>query len=617
MLLGAVCLYSCSSEMEEVEEFGYLSLELNTLVSTHTRAVTALPGAYDARTLHVELRKADGTIVLQTDEYKENNVPAEFRGNIRLTPGTYTIEAHSANWDGSDAGGEEAAYYAGETTVTVTKNTVKAASVTCTLANVKVTVNYDKSFIDYFTNVKTLVSSTIAGVHEQTFNMPEDNATVTSVSGGTAYFPVGGLNFRLTVTSKSSNQNYWQDFSIAASEVHARDYFKVNFKVSDSGTQDGITVYRDETTTTYTYDVYFNREPGISMSAAVKPVDVWAKFATVTGKVESKVDGFDATKVALQYKKASDLEWTSVPNSSLTAIDEDNYSYTIKGLDANTRYTFRYIHDVEGSDNYAKSAEVSFTTEAATALYNGDFEYWCTKSEGGRNIVYPNESNVNYWSSSNPSAAQNTLVPSKMASLTNEASSVTELSLNPVSGSKVARLHSDAALGVISAASIYTGSFVSMTIATKAAKLKWGVPFTSRPTALHGYRVYLPGTVDITSNSAPAGAPAEGARDHTQIYCALLTTQVTVDNSDMSTFPKWDGTDSRVIAYGEVTATSADNGWVELNIPLKYYNTTTKPSYILVVSSSSKYGDYFHGSSSSVLYLDNLELVYGDEVTTN
>ena len=36
------------------------------------------------------------------------------------------------------------------------------------------------------------------------------------------------------------------------------------------------------------------------------------------------------------------------------------------------------------------------------------------------------------------------------------------------------------------------------------------------------------------------------------------------------------------------------------------------PKYIIVVASASKYGDYFIGGVGSTLWLDEMELIYGD-----
>lgn len=127
--------------------------------------------------------------------------------------------------------------------------------------------------------------------------------------------------------------------------------------------------------------------------------------------------------------------------------------------------------------------------------------------------------------------------------------------------------------------------------------------------------MYQPQSVNRVSSDAPADAPKSGELDHCQIYCTLLTEQLHVDNTKIEeTFPKYDGTDSRVIAYGEKTVKETQSDWTEFDIPLHYFNTTTKPSYLLIVCSSSKYGDYFHGAgtsnSGSTLYLDDFELTY-------
>ena len=55
--------------------------------------------------------------------------------------------------------------------------------------------------------------------------------------------------------------------------------------------------------------------------------------------------------------------------------------------------------------------------------------------------------------------------------------------------------------------------------------------------------------------------------------------------------------------------------WKEFNILLKYKNLTEKPTHIIVVCSSSKYGDYFTGGDGSIMYLDDFSLIYDDEPT--
>ena len=82
----------------------------------------------------------------------------------------------------------------------------------------------------------------------------------------------------------------------------------------------------------------------------------------------------------------------------------------------------------------------------------------------------------------------------------------------------------------------------------------------------------------------------------------------------MSTFPDWNN-DPRVIAYGAVTQKTTQTEWTEFTVNFEYHDLTKTPKYLLIVGSAGKYGDYFHGSSTSVLYLDDFELIYGDTPT--
>ena len=52
--------------------------------------------------------------------------------------------------------------------------------------------------------------------------------------------------------------------------------------------------------------------------------------------------------------------------------------------------------------------------------------------------------------------------------------------------------------------------------------------------------------------------------------------------------------------------------WQELNIPLTYHSTTQQPAYMLIVVSANKWGDYFHGCDSNVLYVDDFSFDYAE-----
>ena len=63
-----------------------------------------------------------------------------------------------------------------------------------------------------------------------------------------------------------------------------------------------------------------------------------------------------------------------------------------------------------------------------------------------------------------------------------------------------------------------------------------------------------------------------------------------------------------ILAFGELKSDRRMEAYEHFTIQLKYRNKTKKPTYILIVAAASKYGDYFTGSDSSVLWLDEFEL---------
>ena len=75
----------------------------------------------------------------------------------------------------------------------------------------------------------------------------------------------------------------------------------------------------------------------------------------------------------------------------------------------------------------------------------------------------------------------------------------------------------------------------------------------------------------------------------------------------------FDPNDENIIAYGERIFTEdvgGDTEMAEIIIPLDYRDNTRLPKYIVMVASSSRYGDYFAGAVGSIMWIDDVELVY-------
>ena len=70
-----------------------------------------------------------------------------------------------------------------------------------------------------------------------------------------------------------------------------------------------------------------------------------------------------------------------------------------------------------------------------------------------------------------------------------------------------------------------------------------------------------------------------------------------------------------MLAYGQMIFTGeygSASAMREFEITLEYKDAALlqRAGYLVITASASQYGDYFTGSTSSVMYLDDLELVY-------
>ena len=587
-LLFAALVVSCSQDgdIDEARQ-GYLSLKISSLTSTHAPSASraAAPDDYAPKTLHVEIRDVKGTVVKSTDDFEND---ALFQENIRLTAGNYTIVAHSANWDGEGSGFDTPFYY-GQTAIEVKPQTLVTATLTCTQANVKITVNYGQSFLNNFKSAIATITSSITEVTPLAFVMNE-----TTQAG---YIPAGDFSVKLDVVNHKDEANsLLQDFT----NVQPRDHYILNFKLADEGylgdgAGGGIKVEVDETTKTYTFTFEVPRKSAITL--VTRGANAWSNFAMLNASVTAKIESFTNDGLTFQWRKVGDANWAVLSNSNLTIDASDNVTATLKGLQPNANYEYRLCYTKD--DTEVLSDPVAFTTEQQVALYNGGFEYW---NQSG-SPWYANEAGVSFWDSSNPGAT--TLGASYNVTTRTESPKV--------SGNYAAKLESRAIVGKFAAASLYVGQFVQM-VGTKGAILDWGRSFTTRPTALKGWMQYAPNVVDKAVSGVPAGAPAKGELDQCGMFVALLTETIRIDNTNLSTIPDLE-TDSRVVAYGALPQEQnvhSNGQWKEVNIPLVYRSLTRKPTHLLIVFAASKYGDYFHGGTGSTLYLDDFSFEYGD-----
>ncbi len=369
-------------------------------------------------------------------------------------------------------------------------------------------------------------------------------------------------------------------------------------KYGKSNTYD-VRIANTEAAIVYSDPVIVNKE---SFEADLTAVN--ARMANIPIKLTNE----KVQNPQLQYRKAGESTWTSVPVNNTRANNE--VTVQIKGLSPSSTYEYRLVAGALSGTTYEfESAVATFTTEAEFIIPNASFEDWSTYSAqtllGKKTVDLPGSTGdklTSFWGSGNEGGATANKV------LTKKSEDMKH------SGTFSARLGSDEALGIIAAGNIFTG-YYDYTDGTNGV-LQVGKEYDgSHPTKLRVWANYRPGgSVKVNSDNKKYVEVVEGGTDQAQIYVAL-----TVGNVEIRTNPSnrklFSKDDDNVVAYGEVTwkeAFGPDGALQEVEIPITYNKKakSVKPTHLVIVCSASKFGDYFCGSSKSVMYLDDFELVY-------
>ena len=161
------------------------------------------------------------------------------------------------------------------------------------------------------------------------------------------------------------------------------------------------------------------------------------------------------------------------------------------------------------------------------------------------------------------------------------------------------------------AGNLFLGTFNTATLS--GAQMTFGIPSEGRlPVAVTGYYNYQAGTIDYIGGNEQAGGT-----DSMDLYIALATKQYSVDTTDDTTYPGGSASDlasdPNIVAYGRLTSSETTDGYSPFYIELTYKDNNFIPSgdlYLLITATSSKDGAQFTGSTSSVLYLDELSLEF-------
>lgn len=325
--------------------------------------------------------------------------------------------------------------------------------------------------------------------------------------------------------------------------------------------------------------------------------ETWTSKATLRGKATGTLAGAPG----FQYREKESGEWIKVD----AVLKENVFTKEITGLKPGTTYQYKAMDGEQAS-----TVVCEFTTDIPFQPENAGFEF---TSGSSPILIYGNGQSM-WWDTGNHGSA------TMSKNVTTPDTSIKH------SGNQSILLSSQfvgvLSLGKFAAGNLFVGKYLK-TDGTDGI-LGWGRPCSSRPKALKVWVRYEPGTVDYGGAQISKGKTDKGI-----IYVAVGDwagqnaegeswpfVVKTKDASSLFSTQKGTYSGDGIIAYGERTFDEAYNdgeNLKELTINLDYESfggTQRKPISIIIVASASKFGDYFLGSTSSKMWLDDMELIY-------
>lgn len=335
-------------------------------------------------------------------------------------------------------------------------------------------------------------------------------------------------------------------------------------------------------------------KPEFSFSAV--PTDAWAK--SIRG-MQISYANLNPSVLQLQYKAAADGEWqdAGLSSDSGSVLSFNN----ISGLTPETEYQLRAIYN----GNEAAAIQTSLTTEAAAQVGNSGFEEWQTSVfEFTYNFFGKHEHNIDWY---HPWSSEETdiwwAVNSRVAMPS--STSVASANWNWVRFPTVAYT-ADAADGG-NAAVIYS-----------VAVGDWTTNIS--PGTSHAGELFI-GTADDSGNHSSEGHSFGSRPDRLEFMYKY-------DSNGGETFfvnAELYSEDGTVIATASTDSGSASSSWLKFSLPFQYTDTARKAARIYVSFKSTSASEpsvtgnkvitiadnvQYTGNFGSVLYLDDLQLIY-------
>lgn len=280
------------------------------------------------------------------------------------------------------------------------------------------------------------------------------------------------------------------------------------------------------------------------------------------------------------YREVGTADWTYV-DEQLVVIDEQNKTFSATvNLFLAKKYEMQAIsRDDAGAVKALSTVRPAEPTNMGFDEWWLDSKTWFPYAQGG----------AKDWDSGNGGLT---------SSFANRAPNTTPEYTKVFKGAAAAKLESvDAPVVGFAAGNLFTGYFkfdLGAAIGgNMLAMVHFGRPYAARPIQFRGYYMYSPVVINT-------GKAHDGEMDQCNIYISL---------------EKWgEGVTERpanrvIVGTGDFRTAESNDTYKEFVMDVTY-TSNEMPDHILLVATSSIYGDQMIGGKGSVLYVDDLELIY-------
>ncbi len=336
-------------------------------------------------------------------------------------------------------------------------------------------------------------------------------------------------------------------------------------------------------------------------------LDLWAN----SGVFQACVPTASAENVVkIAYRKSGEEDWSEATATSVgdylyeasfsptwsetTSDGGDKVYYLNSGFTAGNTYEYKYY--IDGVD---QGKLLSYTASEVQTIASSGFESSSLSCWGSSN------SSSTWWASGNNSFS---------------SSLCTQGTYSGAGGSACAYLAgASVSLVDLAAGNLFLGQFERPSLTSGQVSFGQSFDWTSRPTSLKFKYAASLGTVNASYKGEYI---EEGETDQARIFFAIVdwSDRHVVTSGTSSVSGVWDPatmssvTEGEIIGYASLWITSSTSGSMqEKELTVYYYDKETKPSKditIVISCATSAYGDYFNGSTSSKLYVDDFEFGY-------